>query len=71
MEGHDTRSMRTRGNNNNNQQHNMKRQTDTKNDDEVPVFIHTLIEIVENPNTQNLCHWTNTGNTFLIEDPDK
>ena len=40
------------------------------NEEEIPVFIQTLIQIVHHPDTQHLCHWTSGGNTFIIEEPD-
>lgn len=44
--------------------------TTTENEEEVPIFIQTLVQIVEHPDTQHLCHWTSAGNTFIIEDPE-
>ncbi len=38
--------------------------------DEVPAFILTLLQLVEDPATQHLCSWADDGNTFLVHDPD-
>ncbi len=40
-------------------------------DDDTPPFIASLLHVVEDPATQHLCHWTASGNTFVIEDPEQ
>lgn len=45
-------------------------ETVDSDEDPTPAFILALVEIVEDPATQNLIHWTAGGNTFIVEDPD-
>ncbi len=40
-------------------------------DTEVPAFVVALLSILDQADTQDLCHWMPSGNTFVVEDPDR